>query len=321
MSSAQQTDNSASVSVIIPIYNREDTVIACLETIVGQTVAPREIILVDDGSTDNTANVISEWIQRNPLPKTDINYLHQENAGKSSALNTGFAAASSEWIAFNDSDDFWLPNKLDTQLALLESNPTTKLCFTDSRFVNDPTLTESNFQIRGFDKSLAGETTLENPFLILAENPNGIFMQSIIVHRDCAQKVFPLDPNLRVGQDIDLIFRLSLQCHFCLSHEKLVDIDRTPERSIGLTKQHDMKSLFRLETKARIFEGWLEIDSKKIAQVSPQIKKHLSTVQRRIASHHYKTGNRTQAKAAMKRAYQNAPNLKNWVRTLFLQLA
>lgn len=321
MSSNTQTKESADVAVIIPIYNREDTIIPCLDTIVEQTVVPREIILVDDGSTDKTAAVISDWIQRNPLPKTDINYLHQENAGKSSALNTGFSAAESKWIAFNDSDDFWLPNKLEKQLELLASNPNTQLCFTDSRFINDPSLTESNFQIRGFDKSLAGATQLTAPYRTLAENPNGIFMQSIIVHRNCARAVFPMDPHLRVGQDIDLIFRLSLQCDFCLSHEALVDIDRTPDRSIGLTKQHDMKSLFRLETKARIFNGWLAIDSEKTREVAPSIRKHLATAQRRIASHHYKAGNRIQAKEAMKSAYQNAPNLKNWIRTLLLRLA
>lgn len=98
------------VSVVIPAYNREKTVETAINSVLWQTLPAAEILVVDDGSTDNTAAVVEAM--GNPLVKL----IRQPNGGISAARNTGIRAAASEWVAFQDSDDEWLPRKLEQQM-------------------------------------------------------------------------------------------------------------------------------------------------------------------------------------------------------------
>jgi GT2 family glycosyltransferase len=100
------------VSVVIPSYNRADLLTLTIRSILAQTVRPAEIIVVDDGSTDHTAAACAAF----PSP---VQYIRQENSGVSAARNRGIKAASGSWIAFCDSDDLWMPNKLEVQLAAI----------------------------------------------------------------------------------------------------------------------------------------------------------------------------------------------------------
>jgi len=97
--------NSPSISVIIPVYNRENLVTSCIESILKQTYEHREIIVVDDGSTDNTLNVVKQY-------QNDIKIIHIKNGGSSAARNAGLNHASGDYIAYIDSDDTWHPDKL-----------------------------------------------------------------------------------------------------------------------------------------------------------------------------------------------------------------
>ena len=307
------------VSVVVPVFNRQDSITGCLESIAGQTLPVSEIIIVDDGSTDASVAEIEKWIaaQRS---QTKYLLIKQQNQGKSAALNSGVGATSSEWIAFNDSDDFWLPHKLEAQFKLLEQESKTLVCVSDSRFINDPNLTDTNFQIRGFDKILTKQGRLKDTFQVLAKDPNGIFMQSLIAHRSCIEQVFPLDPSLRVAQDIDLIFRLSLTSDFSFILEPLVEIDRTPTRADGLTKQHDMKSLYRLRTKERILEQWLKIPDNRLKMIHPLIRHNLANTQNNIAANLAENGDLRQAMYTNWQALKNHRNAKNLVRWLLPNL-
>ncbi|KHJ39624.1 putative glycosyltransferase EpsJ [Pedobacter glucosidilyticus] len=99
------------ISVIIPCYNSEKWIIACLESVINQTYKNLEIIVVDDGSTDNTAKEI------NAIQDNRIKYYFKQNGGLSSARNFGIKKALGEWIAFLDSDDSWEENKISIQLS------------------------------------------------------------------------------------------------------------------------------------------------------------------------------------------------------------
>src|SRR4051812_15354057 len=103
-----------SVSVVIPTYNRAELLKVTIQSILGQTVRPLEIIIVDDGSTDDTANVCASF---GPV----VRYMGQRNGGVSAARNAGIRAAQGDWIAFCDSDDLWVYNKLELQLAAIEA--------------------------------------------------------------------------------------------------------------------------------------------------------------------------------------------------------
>lgn len=104
------------VSVIIPTYNREALVCQAIQSVLNQSYQNFEIIVVDDGSSDNTAKVVQKYAP-------GARYVHQENAGASVARNRGIQEAKGEWVAFLDSDDEWLPDKLKLQIDLLQRNP------------------------------------------------------------------------------------------------------------------------------------------------------------------------------------------------------
>lgn len=103
------------ISVVIPAYNSAQCIGRAIDSVLAQTFVDYEIIVVDDGSTDNTAEIASQYGNK-------INYIYQDNGGASAARNTGIKAAQYEWIAFLDSDDEWLPEKLELQMGLLERN-------------------------------------------------------------------------------------------------------------------------------------------------------------------------------------------------------
>lgn len=107
---------STTISVVIPVYNSSEYIARTIESVLAQTHKPDEIIVVDDGSTDETKQKVAQY-----EPK--VKYIYQTNAGASAARNTGIKTSSGEWIAFLDGDDEWLPEYLQKQLALLERNP------------------------------------------------------------------------------------------------------------------------------------------------------------------------------------------------------
>ena len=103
------------ISVVIPVYNGELYLAEALDSVFAQDYRPLEVIVVDDGSTDNTASVAKKYNQ--------VHYVHQTNKGQPAARNTGLSNCSGDLIAFLDADDMWVPGKLSMQWAFLESHP------------------------------------------------------------------------------------------------------------------------------------------------------------------------------------------------------
>lgn len=109
-----------SVSVIIPAYNSRKTIVKSLDSIINQTVAINEVLIIDDGSTDDTAELVSNYIDKHT--SQNIKLLQQANSGPSSARNLGIKHAKSDLIAFLDSDDQWLPDKTREQIELFKTH-------------------------------------------------------------------------------------------------------------------------------------------------------------------------------------------------------
>jgi glycosyltransferase involved in cell wall biosynthesis len=110
--------NYPTVTVIIPVYNAASTIQKCLDSVLCQTVKVLEIIVINDGSTDNTDLVIQEFKEENNLKNLFV--IFQENSGPARARNGGIKVARGEWIAFLDADDRWLPNKIAKQFEAME---------------------------------------------------------------------------------------------------------------------------------------------------------------------------------------------------------
>ncbi len=119
-----------SIAVIIPTYNRVDTLKRALDSVFAQTIAVQEICVVDDGSTDGTRELI---VHDYPA----VGYVYQQNRGVSAARNIGVKNTRSTWLAFLDSDDKWLPQKLQLQLELLRENPECKLVHSNEVWIRN----------------------------------------------------------------------------------------------------------------------------------------------------------------------------------------
>ncbi len=184
------------VSVIIPTYNRADLIGEAVTSVLNQTFDDFEVIVVDDGSTDNT----KEAIDRIEGP---IRYIYQENKGLSGARNPGIDVAGGEYIAFLDSDDLWLPEKLAEQVRLLDQNSSAGFVYTDYEFVD------------GDGRSLPKpENYLANPLRngwILKHLLSFDFIppSTVMVRKDCLRSVGLFNTSLKQGtDDFDLLLRL-----------------------------------------------------------------------------------------------------------------
>jgi len=118
------------ISVIIPTFNRAGPLQRALESVFAQTAPPAEVIVIDDGSEDDSREMV-----RREFP--DSIYIHQESAGVSSARNRGIQAAGGDWIALLDSDDEWLPGKLASQMALLDTLREYRFCHTEEIWIRN----------------------------------------------------------------------------------------------------------------------------------------------------------------------------------------
>lgn len=120
------------VSVVIPTFNRSHLIRDTLDSVLSQSYPHLEIIVVDDGSTDNTLNLLSEYGQ-------GIRVIHQSNQGEGSARNTGIRESKGEYVSFVDSDDLWLPNKIEAQIDLISRYSDLKWVYSDAEFFDGTT--------------------------------------------------------------------------------------------------------------------------------------------------------------------------------------
>jgi len=188
-------ENTPTVSVIIPTYNRAHLVGRAIRSVLNQTFQDFEIIVVDDGSTDNTEEVVKSFND----PR--IRYIrHEQNRGGSAARNTGIRAASGEYIAFLDSDDEWLPEKLARQVQLLRASDETvglvytRVCYFDSTGKRHPGPVP---KARGYVWQA-----------LLEENVIGT-ASSVIVRKACFDRVGLFDERFPARQDREMWVRIS----------------------------------------------------------------------------------------------------------------
>jgi len=185
------------VSVIIPTYNRATTVGDAIESVLAQTYQDFEIIVVDDASSDNTAEVVSRYGDR-------VRYLRREtNGGAAAARNDGIRASVGEFISFLDADDRYLPERLAAAVAFLDGNPEFRAVYTDCE-VRDGAgriVAESMIEASGCWKRLA---TWRD---VACHEP--MHTNTITIRRTCFDEVGMFDERLRRGQDSELWLRLS----------------------------------------------------------------------------------------------------------------
>jgi glycosyltransferase involved in cell wall biosynthesis len=238
-----QNPSVSLVSVVIATYNSARFIGQALKSVLSQTYDRYEVIVVDDGSTDNTQEVLREfeaWIQ----------YLYQENHGPSAARNAGIRLAKGDYICFLDADDQWSPNKLESQLAFLEDHSNIGLVFSDEEEISTPgTMRHSLLASSSFYSDLIDQTPLHDAFRkLLIEN--FIPTSTVMVRKACFATAGLFDESLRVVEDRDLWLRMA--AHFEIACLPLVLGKKLEhEANISTNSELNLRSRIKVWRKMR----------------------------------------------------------------------
>jgi glycosyltransferase involved in cell wall biosynthesis len=268
-----------SVSIIIPTFNRADLIPRSIKSVLNQTYMDFELIIVDDASTDNTEDIIQN------IDDSRLRYIkHEENRGGSAARNTGIRAAQADFIAFQDSDDEWLPEKLDKQMRIFEDAPLTvgvvyagfwRIEGGQKQYIPGPSQQVRDGDIH--DQLLKG---------------NFITTQAAVVRKECFKKAGLFDEHLARLQDWELFIRISRHYNFLFIDEPLVISYFTPE-SISSKEDNLIKAC--------------ELILDKHHDDLIKYRKFLSGHQYFIADRSLKSGNRQKGISFLWEAFKNNP--------------
>jgi len=208
------------ISVIIPTYNRKHSLPRTLDSVLAQSFQPFEIIVIDDGSTDGTA----DWLKSNYL---SIKSISQSNQGVSSARNIGIKQAEGDWIALLDSDDEWLPDKLAKQVQALKENREFLFCHTNEIWIRNGVRVNQQKKHQKY-----GGHIFEKCLDMCRVSPS-----SSLFHKLVLDDVGLFDEKLKVCEDYDLWLRISAQYPVLFLDELLINkygghedqLSKTPE--------------------------------------------------------------------------------------------
>ncbi|MDT8316788.1 MAG: glycosyltransferase [bacterium] len=264
--------NTPRVSVIIPTYNRAGMIVECLESVLNQTYSDYEVIVVDDGSTDDTEELIGPYLNR-------IRYIKQENMGNAGARNSGIEATKGDIVAFNDSDDLWLPDKLERQVKYLDEHPDVGMVCGNGIFFGSSKV-EGKKVIS--DKRAI---TLEKDGVTLAS----IFMKStlrtptMVVRRKVIETVGGFDPDFKVCVDLDFAFRVLMKFKVAFMNEPLFKL-RKHDGHVG--GDNERRTLFNIKAIEKLLKEYPEAS----ALIGEK------NINRRLAYRYYRLGKITQKK-------------------------
>ncbi len=234
-------------SVIIPAFNRASTLLRALDSVLKQDPLPEEVIIVDDGSTDGTKELVMK------RAKGEIKYLSQPNRGPAAARNLGIRTARSELIAFLDSDDEWLAGKLAAQREYFQKNPDVLICQTEEIWIRNgkrvnPMKKHKKYGGWIFEKCL--------PLCIVSPS-------AVIMRREFFDRVGIFDESLPACEDYDLWLRASAQMPIGLVEKPL--ITRYGGHEDQLSQRFPVMDGFRIKALQKILDSGLLSSSQKAA--------------------------------------------------------
>jgi len=243
------------VSVIIPTFNRSATITAAIESVLAQTYQDIEVIVVDDGSTDETPEVLRRFGDH-------VRVVRQANAGPSSARNRGVAIARGCLLAFLDSDDVWLPEKIERQVALLSRGGDAICCCVCNATLTGVSGTDgTSFKVAGVSTAIKSGYW-KNPSRVLATRFL-LFNQVMMVRRDAMQKIGGFRNDLWLLEDYDIALRLSLFGVWGIISDALV-IKHNETAGIGVQGMND--HCRSLTAQAKVLQSFLSHQSLKDEQ-------------------------------------------------------
>jgi len=217
----------------MPVYNGERTIAQAIESVLKQTYTDWEIIVIDDGSTDDTRKIVERY---RSAPADRIRYIHQENQGLACARNTGIRQARGEFLALLDADDVWLPTRLEETVKALDADPSAGIAHANITWISETgeILSTPRRQAR----HLSGYI-FENIFLRKAH----ISCPTVLFRKKCCEEVGMFDPNLaRLGcEDRELWLRIS-QRHKVRYIDKVLALYRVSASSMSRNQEKMLRA-------------------------------------------------------------------------------
>jgi glycosyltransferase involved in cell wall biosynthesis len=180
------------ISVIIPTYNRASLIARAVDSVLSQTLNDFEVIIIDDGSKDNTKEVLQQY-------EGKIKYIYQNNGGISKARNRGIQESVGKYIAFLDSDDYWAPKKLEVQTKVLDENPRVGIVYARMPIVNE------HGDILGMKPNGVSGKNFQELLRVWGDLPTS----SVMTRRECFDRVGVFDDDLPPMEDIDMWLRIA----------------------------------------------------------------------------------------------------------------
>jgi len=210
---------SNKISVVIPAYNAAEFILESINSVLLQSVPVHEIIVVDDGSTDNTFALCNKLAKNEPTLKL----ISQQNQGVSSARNKGINCAEGNWVAFLDSDDIWLPKKIELQLNLLKYYPEIKMILTDELlFADDQIISQSVYLNTSFASQLPTQPGPIDKIMTFLLTESFVSTSSVLVNKKLLVKSGLFNTNISICEDRELWIKLANNAKVGLVPEVLV---------------------------------------------------------------------------------------------------
>ncbi len=236
------------VSVIIPTFNRKEVLPRALQSVLQQKGVSFEVLVIDDGSTDGTAELIQK-----DFPSVRV--IQQKNQGPSAARNLGIEKSSGQWLAFLDSDDEWLSGKLKTQLAFFESNPDYKIAQTQEIWIRNGKRVNAMKKHQKF-----GGHIFEKCLPLCIISPS-----AVMIHRSVFQDVGPFDISFPACEDYELWLRIAAKYPVGLIEKAL--IKKYGGHADQLSHKFEAMDKFRIRALQKILgSGTLEPEQKHAAE-------------------------------------------------------
>ena len=242
------------ISVIIPTYNRKKTLARAIQSVINQSLSSFEILIIDDGSNDGS----EEWVKEN---FQNIKYIYQNNRGVSSARNIGIENANGDWVAFLDSDDEWLPNKLHEQVKAIDSNPEVKFFHTNEIWIRNGVRVN---QMKKHKKY--GGYIFEKCLDICRVSPS-----SVLIQKEVFDNIGVFDESLRVCEDYDLWLRITSKYPVAFLDVPL--IYKYGGHADQLSKVNDGIESYRIQSLEKIINSGFLSDEQKVMAVNALVNK------------------------------------------------
>ncbi|MBV6627425.1 MAG: glycosyltransferase [Rivularia sp. (in: Bacteria)] len=214
-----------SISVVIPVFNGETTIGETINSICNQTFQDIEIIIINDGSTDKTLEII------NKIADSRIKVFSYPNAGLSASRNRGISQAQGEYISFIDADDLWTTDKLELQWQALQKNPQAAVAYSWTNYIDE----SSQFLKSG--RKIKANGDVFSKLLVINFLENG---SNPLIDRKALEKVGGFDESLPAAEDIDMWLRLAANYEFiCVEKAQILYRISTSSMSANLRRQEN----------------------------------------------------------------------------------